>query len=387
MAHAYTPGLRVTERATIRRKRLLPIPGEVLVEEGQEVDVSAVVARTHLPGKVQAVNVVNRLGISPQEIREYMRKQEGDPVEKGDAIAENRPWIKWFKTQVRSPIQGTIESISEITGQVLLREPARPLEISAYIEGRVVEVIPRQGVVIEASCSFLQGIFGIGGETDGVLVLAVGKPEDTLTPERLSPDHRDKIVVGGAYAAGEVLARAREVGLKGLVVGGVEDQALRDMLGYDLGVAITGTEDVGFTMILTEGFGRIAMASRTFELLASREGSRASISGATQIRAGVIRPEIIISWKQPSGGDPDLPPLSIDEPSAMESAVKEGLKVGDFVRLIREPYHGAIGRIKDLPPQLQPLPTESLTRVVIVELSDGTLATAPRANVETLVSA
>ena len=38
---------------------------------------------------------------------------------------------------------------------------------------------------------------------------------------------------------------------------------LRRLLGYDLGVAITGQEDLGVTIVVTEGFGRIAMAKRT----------------------------------------------------------------------------------------------------------------------------
>ena len=68
----------------------------------------------------------------------------------------------------------------------------------------------------------------------------------------------------------------------------------RNFFGYDLGVAITGSEEIGITLVITEGFGKIPMAQRTFELLKSRTGAKTSINGATQIRAGVVRPEIII---------------------------------------------------------------------------------------------
>ena len=37
MAHAYTPGLRVTESATLRRERRLPLKGDVLVSVGHHV--------------------------------------------------------------------------------------------------------------------------------------------------------------------------------------------------------------------------------------------------------------------------------------------------------------------------------------------------------------
>ncbi len=373
MAHVYTPGLRVTSRTVLRKRRILPIPGEVLVREGDPVEASTVVARTLLPGKVHTVNVVNRLGISPGEIRGYMLKREGEPVEAGEPIAESRPFIRWLKTQVPSPIRGTVEIISEVTGQVLLREPPQPLELSAYLDGRVVEIIPREGVVVETTCAFVQGIFGIGGETTGKLAFAVERPEDILTPERIRPEHRGTILIGGSFASGETITRAREVGVKALVVGGVHDLDLRRLLGYDLGVAITGTERIGLTLILTEGFGRIPMAVRTFDLLASKVGWKASCSGATQIRAGVIRPEVIIPLHQPSAGS--------FQPSGVKGE-EGGVNVGDTIRIIREPYFGLIARVKELPPEPRPIATESHVRILIASLPNGEEVIIPRANVE-----
>ena len=50
MAHAYTPGLVVSERTLVTKRRLLPIRGDVLVARGSRVDARQVVARTELPG-------------------------------------------------------------------------------------------------------------------------------------------------------------------------------------------------------------------------------------------------------------------------------------------------------------------------------------------------
>jgi len=164
MAHAYTPGLRVTEKTIIRKRRVLPIPGDVLVKEGEHVDASTVVAQTDLPGKVRTVNIINALGIMPEEIRQFMLKREGDSVEQGEPIAENKPFIRWFRTQVKSPIVGTVENISEVTGQIMLREPPQPLELRAYVDGRVIEVIGREGVVVEGDRGgFSAGHFRCGG--------------------------------------------------------------------------------------------------------------------------------------------------------------------------------------------------------------------------------
>src|SRR5437899_1434813 len=122
MAHSYTPGLTVTEQAVVRRRRMLSLPGTILVSGGETVRANQAVARAELPGKVYPLNLANQLGVAPDEINEYLIKKAGDPVKKGEILAENKPLIKWFKTEVLSPITGVVESISPVTGQILLRD-------------------------------------------------------------------------------------------------------------------------------------------------------------------------------------------------------------------------------------------------------------------------
>lgn len=375
MGHAYTPGLTVTERILVRRKRLLPIPGTVIAQPGSRVQADTVVARAELAGKVHVVNVANLLGIAPDEIRDYMIKKEGGSVSRDEVIAENKPFITWFKTEVRTPIEGKLESVSTVTGQVLLREPPCSLDLLAYVDGVVVDVHPKQGVTVETDCSLVQGIFGIGGETWGTLVMGVKSPEETLMPGQLAPSMKGQIVIGGAFLGADTMSRARQIGVAGLVVGGIHDKDLRELLGYDLGVAITGTERVGFTLVLTEGFGVIPMAAKTFALLAAHAGQKASLSGATQIRAGVIRPEIIIPRRHAADQTPEIG-------AAAPGAERSGIKIGDQVRIIRDPFFGRIGQVVALPPDLKQIETESLVRVLEVEVATGTRAVIPRANVE-----
>ena len=375
MAHSYTPGLTVTERTTVRRRRILPLPGTVLVKVGDTVRADTAVARAELPGKVVPLNLANQLGIAPDEINDYLVKKEKDSVQKDDVLAENKPFIKWFKTEIRSPITGKVESVSTITGQVLLREPPRVLELRGYIDGAVAEVHPDQGVTVESTCSLVQGIFGIGGETSGELIMGVKAPDQPLLPEQLHQSMKGKVVVGGAFLSAATMARAKELGIVGLVVGGIHDKDLRALLGYDLGVAITGTEQVGFTLILTEGFGTIPMAPKTFALLSAHVGQKASISGATQIRAGVIRPEIIIPHSGPAAA------------TKIAQAEREGIQLGDPVRIIRDPLFGKIGAVSGLPSELRAIPTESEVRVLEVRFPDGTTTVVPRANIEVIEGA
>ncbi len=111
MAHAYTPGLRLAEKTLIEKRRNLPLPGDVIAKKGDTVKASDIVARTNLPGKVHSVNVVNRLGIIPTDIHNYMLKKQGEEVEKNVPIAETKPMIKFLKSICFSPITGSIESM------------------------------------------------------------------------------------------------------------------------------------------------------------------------------------------------------------------------------------------------------------------------------------
>ncbi|MCI0532453.1 MAG: hypothetical protein L0Y74_11015, partial [candidate division Zixibacteria bacterium] len=280
-----------------------------------------------------------------------------------------------FTSTCKTKITGSIESVSHITGQVLIRGTPLPVEVKAYIDGEVVQIFEKEGVEVASWGSFIQGIFGVGGETHGEIKLAVSSPEEVLSDRQIDDSYQGKIIVGGSMVTSSAIAKAISVKAKGIVVGGIDDKDLRDFLGYDLGVAITGSEDRGVSLVITEGFGHINMAGRTFNLLKSKEGKLACLNGATQIRAGVLRPEVIV----PAAGDVKAGLEKIEGESA-------GLEVGSPVRVIRQPYFGLLGKVSQLPPQLQKLETESSARILEVEFSDGKKAIVPRANVEMIES-
>ncbi len=371
MAHAYTPGLKVTKGTTIQKKRQLPLEGEVLVEVGAKVTAEDIVAKADLPGNVQLLNVANLLSVPPEEISEYMLKQEGETVGQNEVIASTKGLFGLFKSQASSPIDGTIEAISGVTGQVILREPPIPVEVKAYTEGTITDTIPNEGVTVETYGTYVQGIFGVGGETVGDLVVVVDSPNATISAEQILPEHKEKILVAGSLVSTDVIQKGIDIGVNGIIAGGIDDADLRQLLGYELGVAITGSEDLGITLVITEGFGTITMAERTFALLNEREGMKTSINGATQIRAGVVRPEIVIPFVS-EGDDTDA-----DELAGM-------LNIGSPVRVIREPHFGKLGHVTELPIELQKLETEAEVRVLQVEFEDGEKTTLPRANVEAI---
>ncbi len=372
MAHGYTPGLRITERAVVRRRRHLPLPGKVHVAVGDQVSAETLVASTELPGNVYNVNVAHELSCQPEEVGRCLKVAEGDAVQTGQIIAESRSLWGIFHTIARAPVSGTIESISDITGQVLVRGEPIAVEIDAYLDGTVVEVEGSEAITVEARGALLQGILGVGGEAHGPLRVMVAGPAEPLQEGAIDASCTGQVLVGGALVTLAALRRAAEVGAAAVVVGGIHDADLDEFLGAPLGVAITGQQELGVTLVLTEGFGEMPMAQRTFDILARRDGWRASVNGTTQIRAGVIRPEVVVpepgaTWE------------------AEEAEQTPGLEVGSEVRLIRAPWFGRLATVVELPEQLERIETEAQVRVLRARLAEGgEVVTVPRANVEVI---
>jgi hypothetical protein len=244
------------------------------------------------------------------------------------------------------------------------------------VPGIIKEVMPNEGVVIEARGAFIQGIFGVGGERRAPILPVSPRPDSLLSEADITSEMSGKVIIGGANISGAALKKAADVGVIGIVVGGIVDKDLVEYLGYDIGVAITGHENIPLTLVITEGFGTIAMAERTFSLLTSLAGREASLSGATQIRAGVIRPEVIVA-DAPGTFDTTISSAAPDEEEAFR------LGIGTSIRIIREPYFGKLATVSALPPQLVRVGSGAEVRVLDATLNeDGATVTVPRANVE-----
>lgn len=356
-------------------RRVLPIAGDVLVKVGQRVDAQQVVAETFMPGDVTPLNLASVLSISAGDVKASLLKPEGERVAVGELLARTKGIFGLFKNEYRAKTAGTIESVSAVTGQVILRGQPIPVQVRAYLSGTVIEVLPQEGVVLEADVTLIQGIFGIGGEAYGPITMACRDPSEELTAARIQPEMKGAVVIGGGRMEGEAIRKAVAVGVSALVSGGIDDQDLKETLGYDLGVAVTGSEKIGLTLIVTEGFGDIAMAERTFRLLASRAGASAAVNGATQIRAGVMRPEIVIPIENAG-----------KEASIDETQIDTRLEPGATVRIIRDPYFGRIGKVAALPQELRVLDSGSKARVLEVAFDSQERIVVPRANVELIES-
>jgi len=364
MSKSYTPGLKILRNTKIVKERKLPLKGKVNCSVGDKVKSSETVASTSLPGNIHMMNISNQLNIDPSSIEDFVKVSIDEEINMGDLLAENNGFFGLFKSQIFSPLKGHISNISNTTGQIMISEPDIPVEIDAYIDGKVTEVIKDEGVVLESKGVFIQGIIGVGGEKKGNIHL-VNRDSDS--------DFQGKILIIKGSINKDLYNKYSDMGAVAIIAGGFDYNSLSSILGYKLGVAITGTESITTTLMVTEGFGDVEMSERTYDILKEHNGEYASINGATQIRAGVIRPELIISLNDELS--------NYKEFNEKDLIIQEGSKV----RVIRQPYFGLIGIVKSLPKDPVVIESETRARVAEVEFSNNERKLVPRANLEIIL--
>lgn len=369
-ARAYTPGLICADNVHIHKTRELPLNGENLVDVGAEVTALQPVLRASVPGELYILRIAERMGFDALDLKGKLRVKVGDKIERGQLLCEVRSFFGLFPARFESPVAGTVEFYTEALAHLGVRAEPMPIEVAAFINGTVTEVQAGKSVTIDACVGMLQGIFGVGGERFGE-IFALDVPADTIVgAANLNQlDLKNKIIIGGAQFDISALKAAAEAGAIGVVTGSIDADTLHEFVGHEIGVSITGDEDVPLTLFVTEGFGKLSLSARAVEWAKRHHENPASITGATQVRAGALRPELIVSRPELVsclGTPEDLPTL----------------QVGAKARMIRVPYFGQIGTITELPTEPELIPTGAKVRVLRVKLDDGKVVTVPRANVE-----
>jgi len=369
MSQAYTPRLEVSERVRIVKVRELPLPGKTLVRVGDTVKPETAVLSAELPGDLDIIRIADRLGFDPEQVVSSMKVKVGDKVSAGDVLCEVKSFFGFFTSKATASASGTVEFFTEANAHLGIRQPPKPLEVNAYIAGKVTEIQEGKSITLETEGALIQGIFGVGGETSGVISVLDCDVNAVVEPGMLDAAKAAAVVVGGKSFTTAALKRAAELKVNAVVTGCIDAQTLHDFVGREIGVAVTGDEDVPFTLFVTEGFGSLPMSSRIYELAKKLNGKQASVNGATQVRAGALRPELVVS--------------DYHSGAAASHEESKSLDVGSRVRVVRVPFFGRFGTITELPHQPVQIESGAIVRVAKIKLDgDAAESIVPRANIE-----
>lgn len=311
------------------------------------------------------------VGMSPVRFATNLNVMVGETVEIGRVLVSagiggKRPLV--------SPVFGKVVAISRSEGTITIKPLYQPTEILAHIAGTVSTVEPGESVEITTVGHLIQGVIGYGGERVGELHAPAGADGD-LRPEDLPENLQGKVIVGRRGVSLAALKRCADGGAAGLVLGSADYDVLEEFLAANPLQATGPSADCPFTIILVNGFGDLPLAEETYDELASLTGQTASLDGTTQLRAGVVRPEVIV-------------PVATEDQVSERTAAPAALAPGMRVMVIRDPGFGVIGRVKSLSSRPQPAASGALAPMAVVAAeSDGREWIVPQANLKVIAEA
>lgn len=353
------PTSHVTLLATLQRERLLPQPGEVIATERQRVDATDVVAHAHIAERHYIIHLAEKLGVSNADAERYVVKENGQPVKKGEVLAERRTLLGLARKYARSTVDGELIVTGE--GKALLSSAPQPFELRAGLPGTVLRVIDQRGVVIETTGALLTGVWGNGREDFAVMRVIGSAPNTVLLTEQVDMSLRGMIAAVGSLQDTAPFKQMAEVNLRGLILGSLK---------ADL---IPAVQKLDFPVLVADGFGGHGFSAAAYGLLVSNTGREVWLNAQLWNRFAGRRPEAIIPLPTPG-----------QQPAHVVDG--EPLSLGKRARITRGPHAGRSGTVVALGERAQYLPGVGRARLATIEfdqLEEKPVA-IPFANLEIL---
>jgi hypothetical protein len=344
---------------TIRRELMLPETaiGRTDAVKGQQVSFRDIVARGTVPARFIFIDAVQILRLrKPEELDALIIPDIGAMVEEGEVIAGARPDRG---RRVFAPAAGIFMYAGE--GRIIIQETPEAIAIEAGLVGNVIEARPSRGVVIEAYGALVQGVWGNGRRVIGALRLEPDDGLDSVFDESIAQ----------RFSGTVVLTRNP---IKAFTLAVIADQSIGGVIAPSMDPSlIEQATSLGAAIILTEGFGDQRMSGHVYNLLEQFHERQATLDARLPQRwEDTHRPEVFINLPSRSGDRPPMP------------GIGQPVRVGQTVRLTREPRPGSVGDVTDLPKTLQLLDNGLRVPCARVLLVTGESVLIPLANIEVL---
>ncbi len=249
--------------------RKLPGRGKIFVEVGEQVTPADLLGEYKQAAGFHIVNTALQLGVAPNKAANYIIRKVGEHIFKGEILAERKQMFKKESDRVYASIDGTIDNINEKTGQIMFKITKKAEGIPAGVWGKVVNISDSASVDIETQVVQIQGKLGRGFEREGSIKIIASKHE-VIKEHMIKEEHAGKILIGGSMLPKTAIARAINLGVMGIITGGIDYQDL---------IAIGEQSDIGITIIALEGYGTISINSDLYDQLMKYENYYSFING------------------------------------------------------------------------------------------------------------
>ncbi len=169
--------------------------------------------------------------------------------------------------------------------------------IPSGMAGRVMNITPRGGVVIEGRVILVRGVVGVGTQVAGILTL--WPPGESA--HKLSSLLQGAILVVSGPINFAFLHQAIASGASGVIASSIAVRDLEGFLRTDViqlldfnDIELAQTHLPPLTLFLTEGLGTFDMPPRLIALFSRHQGAVVLLSGTTSARQTIF-PELLIS--------------------------------------------------------------------------------------------
>jgi hypothetical protein len=347
------PVVHILPSTTIRRERLLPVPGRITVHVDQRVNSLDVVAEAHFGEEHLLVDVARTLGVRADAAQNLIQVKAGDLISQGDVIARRAGLVPRI---MRAPCSG--QAILIGAGQVLMEVGETGFELRAGIPGTVTRQISDRGVEITFNGALVQGVWGNGQMNIGLMLPMLSSPEEPLAARQLDVSLRGAVLLASYCNDPAALQTAGELPVRGIILGSMSPALIPQAL------------QARYPIILVDGFGQRPLNSAAYQLLTTNAKCETTLNAVPLDRQTGVRPEIFI-------------PLQVTQEAPLPREV-ETLAPEQPVRLRRDPHAGAIGTLISLRPGLTIMPSGLRVAAAEVRLDSGEQVLAPLANLEVL---
>jgi hypothetical protein len=348
----FAPVKCILPMTIIRRQRIMPVAGKVLVRAGQKVGATDTIAESNLTPEYLLLDIARGLGVPADRTDRYVQCQVGDLLAEKDIIAGP---VGLARRIVRASCSGKVVVVGD--GQLLLEISGQPFQMKAGLPGEVVELIPERGVVIESAGALLQGVWGNGRVDSGQLSVLAKTPDHEIKPTDLDVSSRGAVVLAGYCSLVEVIKALEELTLHGLILGSMDARL----------VPLAAKSPV--PIIVLEGFGRRPIGGASHKLLVSLERRDVALNAENWNVLTGEKPEIFFPAVVPSSVTPAPDFMSFD--------------ADQKVRIVRMPHAGEVGIIKEIK-GITAFPGGIRARAALIRLENGENAMIPLANLEVL---
>lgn len=353
--------VRIKKEVVTHIFRTLAGSGQITAQVGQEVKPADILGRSEIAGGFREIDLVELLGVKPQEVKKYLRRALSQKIYRGELLAFKKKGLFSPPKIITSPSDGVLDTFNEATGQLILKFLPQVVDLPAAVFG-VIDAIDADNrrVVIRCQVSEIWGIFGSGKIREGILKIL--SRADLISTRQILPQYAEHIIVAGSLIYKDAILSAISKGVSGIITGGINAKDYRAMAGGRVIFPRPMGSDIGIGALILEGFGSLPIGWDFFEVLKKYEGRFAILDG----NAGVLSLPSFEGSSIDQVKKVSLPPEST-KVMAEEEVQSIELTNGLYTRVIAPPFMGEQGVVASLDRSPSLLPSGISTYLVNIK--------------------